>query len=134
MRRTSAGSPLEGSSFECTCIKILSEKYKYIFEINLSWLLIFHIVWKLCFKLTLTQSNLINYWTMAVFTHNAWSAHYWTRIPRLSRSILLLSGSSYAKFNVLVFLLASHNTNIFIRQLVEKEKWKKPNILNCAYF
>ena len=40
----SAGSPLEGLSFECTLNQILSEKYKYTFKINLSWLLIFHIV------------------------------------------------------------------------------------------
>ena len=42
--RMSAGSPLEQLSFECTLNQILSEKYEYIFKINLSWLLIFHIV------------------------------------------------------------------------------------------
>ena len=36
LRRMSAGSPFEGLSFECTLDQILSEKYKYIFEINLS--------------------------------------------------------------------------------------------------
>ena len=44
VKRMSTGSPLEGLSFEYILNQILSEKYKYIFKINLSWLLIFHIV------------------------------------------------------------------------------------------
>ena len=44
VKRMSAGSPLEELSFECTFDQILLEKYKYIFETNLSWLLTIHIV------------------------------------------------------------------------------------------
>ena len=44
VKRMSAGSSLEGLSFEYILNQILSEKYKYIFKINLSWLLMFHIV------------------------------------------------------------------------------------------